>query len=147
MAFSLGKDGRIRALQINTGEVPTSVTTVYVGLLTTMPANAATLNLSTIVANEFPINANFYTGRQAITFGTMTNDSSGSRRNNNNSTPLAWTNTTGSTITVGGIFLTDAASTGTGLSLWIGPPDPGTATIFNTNQARVNINDLLLGVA
>lgn len=150
MGLTLGKDGKERALSVNTGSSVSSITTLYVGLLQSAPTGSDGMTLATLVdagqGNEFSINANFYTGRQAVTLGSITVDANGAVCYNNNGSPIEWTNTSGSTVSVAAFFITDAASGTSGSVLWVGTPDAGTASIATTKKASIAANDLMLKV-
>lgn len=76
MGLVLGKDGKTRSVEINTGSAVTQISTLYVGLLQSAPANMDGMDLVTLISsgqgNEFTIGASFYTGRKSITVGTVT---------------------------------------------------------------------------
>ena len=150
MGLALGLDGKTRAVDINKGSSVTAITTLYVGLLQSAPANMDGMNLATLVGagqgNEFSINANFYTGRQAITIGATSTDANGAVAYNNNVAAIEWTNTSGSTIDIPAFFITDAASGTSGQVIWVGTPDAGTATIANTAKASIVAADLMIKV-
>jgi len=152
MGLLLGIDGKKRAVNINAGVSVSAITTLYVGLLQSAPAGMDGMDLATLVGagqgNEFTIGATFYAspGRKAITMGTVAADASGAIIYNNNVSPVEWTNTTGSTVNIAGIFITDAASGTSGQVLWVGTPDAGTASIGNTLKASIAANDLILKV-
>lgn len=150
MGIFLGLDGKQRAVDINKGSSVTAITTLYVGLLQSAPANMDGMNLALLVgagqASEFSINANFYTGRKAITIGSTTTDANGAIAYNNNVSALEWTNTTGSSIFVAAFFITDVASGTSGQVIWVGIPDAGTATIANNAKASISASDLMLKV-
>jgi len=150
MGIVLGSGGKQRAVEINTGTAVAQVSTLYVGLLQSAPSGMDGMSLSTLISagqgNEFTINANFYTGRKAVTVGSITTNSNGAVCYNNNSPAIEWTNTTGSTVSVAGFFITDASSGSSGSVLWVGTPDAGTASIVNTQTATINANDLMLKV-
>ncbi len=146
MGLLLGKDGKERAVTVNKGSTVTSITTLYVGLLQSAPAK---MTLATLVGsgqgNEFSIGATFYTGRKAVTMGSVTTDANGAICYNTGSA-IEWTNTTGSTVNVAAFFITDASSGTSGSVLWVGTPDAGTASIATTKKATINANDLMLKV-
>lgn len=150
MGLVLGIDGKRRALDINKGSSVTPLSTLYVGLLQEAPANMDAMDLALLVDSdhgaEFTINANFYSGRQAITLGATMADHNGATVTNNNSTPIEWTNSTGSTIEVAALFITDAASGTSGQVVWVGTPDAGTATIANGSDARISLEDIILRI-
>lgn len=150
MALVMGYDGKERALKATTGDSVASITTLYVGLLQAAPSGMDAMDLATLVGagagNEFAINANFYSARKSIPLGSITVDATGAVRSNNNGSPLDWANTSGSTKTVAAIFITDAASGTSGLVLWVGAPDAGTATIANGRSAKITSGDLFLKV-
>ena len=150
MSLVMGLDGKERAMKATTGDAVSSISTLYVGLLQSAPAGMDGMTLATLVGagagDEFAINANFYSARKAITFGSITVDASGAIRTNNNGSPLDWANTSGSTKTVAAMFITDAASGTSGLVLWVGAPDAGTATILTGRSAKINSGDLILKV-
>ncbi len=150
MGLLLGIDGKERALGVSLGQSYSAITTLYIGLLQAAPVNMDGMDLATLISagqgNEFTVNANFYTGRKAITFGTITADQDGAACNNNNAVAVEWTNISGVDIDVQAFFITDASSGGSGKVLWVGTPDAGTATIVNTKKASINSGDLLLKV-
>lgn len=147
MGMTLGLDGKTRAVEASLGRTVATFTTVYVGLLTTYPSNADGLNLASLAANEFAVNSNFYTGRKAITFSTVTASHTGAYVESDDNPALTWTNSTGSDVVIGGIFLTNIPSgTSGGLALWVGTPDSGTATIPNGQNAVIGVDDMLLRI-
>ena len=150
MGLVLGKDGKTRSVEINTGSAVSQISTLYVGLLQSAPANMDGMDLATLISsgqgNEFTIGASFYTGRKSITVGSISADKNGAICYNNNGSPVEWTNTTGSDVNVLAFFITDVASGGSGKVLWVGTPDAGTATIGNTYKASISANDLMLKV-
>lgn len=142
MGLILGRDGKQKALEAATSG------TLYVGLLQAVPTDADGMSLATLIGsgagNEFPINADFYTGRKSVTLGSITVDANGAIRYNTNA--LSWSNTSGSTVTVAGMFLTDAASGSSGDVLWVGAVDVGTASVGNGLSANLTVGGLKLGV-
>lgn len=150
MGLILGIDGKERALGVNVGQSFSAIPTIYVGLLQAAPADMDGMDLATLISsgqgNEFTINANFYTGRKAITFGAITADKDGATCTNNNVVAVEWTNTTGSDIDVLAFFITDVSSGGSGKVLWVGTPDAGTATIVDTKKASISPGDLIIKV-
>lgn len=142
MGMVLGRDGKEKALEA------ASEGTLYVGLLQAYPTGADGLALGTLIGsgsgNEFAIDTDFYTGRKAVTLGSIMVDANGAIRLNTGS--LSWTNTTGSTVVVEGIFITDAASGSTGDVRFVGTPDVGTTAIGNGLSATLSENGLKLGV-
>lgn len=150
MSVVLGYDGKQRALNINKGDVVAQVTNLYVGLLQSSVADMDGMELSTLIhssnGDEFPIDADFYTGRQEITLSVAVTDANGSYSENNNVTPIEWTNNTGSTIEIEGFFITDAASGSAGQVLWVGTPDAGTATINDGAKATLQAGDLIVRI-
>lgn len=147
MGMVLGVDGKTRALQASLGLSVSTFTTVYVGLLHTLPANYDGLSMTSLVTNEFAINSNFYTGRKAVTFGSISTDHTGAVTASTNSPAVSWTNNTGSTVTIAGLFVTNIISGSSGgLVLWVGDPDSGTAQIPNGQQASIGVGDMVLKV-
>lgn len=146
MGATLGSGGIARAVKINTGEAVSTLSTLYVGLLSTFPADAHKLSLATLSSSEFAISADFYTARKAVTMGTFSSLSDGTGYKDSAAPTLTWANTSGSTKNVAGFFITDASSGTSGSVLWVGTPDGGTSTITTGNSAQLTAGDLRLGV-
>lgn len=147
MGMVLGVDGKTRAVQASLGLPVSTFTTVYVGLLQTMPSNYDGLSFASLATNEFPVNSNFYTGRKAVTFGSVSADHTGAVVASADIPAVSWTNNTGSTVTIAGLFVTNIVSGSSGgLVLWVGDPDSGTANIPNGQQASIGVGDMLLRV-
>lgn len=150
MGLMLGLDGKTRALDINKGLSVSAITTLYVGLLQSAPANIDGMDLATMVhssnGNEFSIGASFYTSRKSITLGLTTTNQNGAYAQNNNVAAIEWTNSTGSTINIPAFFITDAASGTIGNVIWVGLPDAGTATIYNGAKASITTGDLVIRI-
>lgn len=147
MGFTLGLDGKKRAVKTNTSANPPEITTFYVGLLETLPADYDGLSFyDLVVGNEFVPSANFYTGgRKAITFNsTPTGDKNGA--GTPNLIAVSWDNTTGGVVPVEGAFITDTQSGTSGLSLWVGPPDIGTMNIADGDPALIDVGSLFAAV-
>lgn len=136
MGMLLGKDGKTRAVQVNTGTDPAAITTLYIGLLATLPASYDGLALAGaggIASYECPLTpSGWYTGRKAITFGAVTSDAAGAIASNTGGA-TSWQNLSGNTVSVAAFFITDAASGSTGSVLWVGTPDSGTITLTDTS--------------
>lgn len=150
MGSKLGRNGKLNAVNCNIGAAVTDYGTLYIGLLQNDPANMDALTLVDLVSggqgSEHAINANFYTGRKTISFGTPTVSSLGAVSPSNVGSPVSWTNTTGSSVAVGGYFITDAASGTAGDVLWIGTPDAGPMVIANNDTIQFTDGDLTVRV-
>ncbi len=151
MGLVLGLDGKIRAMEATTGRPVASISsTLYVGLLNSVPADLDGLDLITLISpsygDEFSINPNFYTGRKAIQLSSISADKDGAVVENNNPLPIEWENKTGFDIQVSAFFITDVAAGASGNVLWVGTPDAGTATIANNSKATISAGDLILKV-
>lgn len=150
MGLVLGLDGKRRAMDINKTDAVPQITTLYVGLLQAAPANMDGMDLAMLIhpdhGNEFTIDPDFYTGRQAIQLSLTTTNELGATVFNNNPVAIEWLNSTGSDIDIAGFFLTDVISGDSGQVIWVGTPDAGTATIFDGTSATVSENDLILRI-
>lgn len=150
MGLSLGIDGKRKAMEASKGAGITAITTLYVGLLQTAPANMDGMDLATLInpvnGNEFSLSPNFYDMRREITIGAVMADHSGATASNNNVAAIEWTNNTGSIINVEALFITDAASGSSGQVMWVGTPDAGTATIAVGAKASIITGDLILRI-
>lgn len=135
------------------GAFPSAPTTVYVGLFTTNPADAGTLaspqdgtemstsNGSTGFSNYARVSITAASGWNAI--AAATGDSTGQQITNNAQLPpsgTSWTNNGGSTVTISGIGIWDAA-TGTNLLFWfaITAQQVTTTNAFQINAAGLTV--------
>jgi hypothetical protein len=140
MSLRLGYHGKLNAVTTNISG------SLYVGLLTALPANADGASYATVIANEFSISANFYSGRKPIVFTAPVVDHNGAVAYSN-STLQEWDNTSGSDIFIFGFFITDSAASGTpGQVLWIGEPDEGSVMIRNGKKASFSGGTITVGV-
>lgn len=150
MGLQLGRDGKIRAVQINVGVSVTPIGTLYVGLLSDLPGGYNTFTLLeavSTVGTEFTPSANWYTGgRQSISIEDPPSYIGGAGAHALNDSAVQWTNTTGSPIDIKGVFITDAQSGTTGQVLWIGPPDVGTMTVADGAPVDIFVGGLLCGI-
>lgn len=142
MGLVLGYDGKQRALQASLGTAPSAIGTIYVGFLQSAPADMDGMTLATLVSagqgNEFSINANFYTGRKAITFSPSITVNATGATTSNSGADITWTNTSGSAIEIKGLFITSAASGTSGQVLWVGTPDIGTGVLNNGETVTIS---------
>ena len=149
MGLLLGRDGKTRAMQAATGTAVGSIATLYIGFLQAAPADMDGMTLTTLVSagqgNEFTINANFYTGRKSITLGSITTDQAGAVIHSSGA-DVTWTNTTGSSVEIRAMFITDQASGTAGNVLWVGTPDVGSAFVANGQTATISANTLELRI-
>lgn len=141
MGMLLGKDGKTRAIQVNTGTDPAAITTLYIGLLATLPANYDGLSLAGAGGIASYECSGWYTGRKVVTFGSVTSDAAGAIASNTGGM-TSWQNLSGSTVSVAAFFITDAASGSTGSVLWVGTPDSGTVTLTDTSIIQYVAGDL-----
>ena len=145
MAMTLGKDGKERAMASLTGASTSAVSTVYIGMLDTLPAGYDGLDAATLLANEASI-TNFYipsTGRSSISFGSVTAGSAGASITNNSS--ASWVNNSGGSVLIEGLFLTDASAGTSGEILWVGSPNIA-ATFATGATMKIAVGDLRLQV-
>lgn len=135
MAMILCRDGKERALKASMGESLASLGPLYVGLMSSVPSGSSEdLILSDMSSYEMTINSNFYTARKEAEF-TYSYSSYSAGMLIKDDPSVEWTNTSGSSITIAGVFITNAASGSSGKLLWIGVPDKGSAVITNGNKA------------
>lgn len=151
MALVLGLDGKTAALQAGTGQAVSSAGTLYVGLLSALPANYDGVSLSTVTGNELN-SASFYvpaTGRTAIPgLGSITTDQNGAVIANTGA-DIVWTNNSGGTVVVGGFFITDTsnpANDGSGKIFWVGLPSTGSLSFDNGEAVTITAGDLTLKI-
>lgn len=132
MGMILGFDGRNRALAASMGGSASALPSLYLGLLSASPLTHIDKDLGDllIACPELPVSASFYSGRKLITFTNPLSDlDGGSYVSNDNSSPIVWSNTSGSPINVGGLMITTSASGSGGLVLWLGVPEVGAVTV------------------
>ena len=150
MGATLGRNGKLNAVNCNIGAAVTDYGTLYIGLLQVAPSGFDALTLTDLVSagqgNEHAINANFYTGRKVISFAAPTVSSLGAVSLSNVGSPVTWTNVTGSSQTVAGYFITNAASGTSGDVLWVGTPDAGSLIISNNGTLQFADGDISVRV-
>lgn len=147
----LGLDGKDRALQASLGIVaPSAITTLYVGLLATLPANHDGLDLATLLGgNEHTATGSWYTGgRKAVDVATELSAIQGDHdgRYVTVSIELDWPNTSGADEDIAGVFVTNVQSGTSGLSLWVGPPDIGGQVAADGGSAKIVADGLTLRI-
>lgn len=154
MGMQLALDGKVIAVTANTFGGSFYPGTTYVALMSSYPANADGLNLTQLLAYEFTPSADWYTGGRKVgafdptpTYGDGTgghNPEDGVGAYNTNT--LTWSNTSGASVEVFGLFVCNVQVGDVGLVYWIGTPDVGTMTIENGSQLDIFPGGLLLGV-
>lgn len=154
MGMQLALDGKVVAVWANTAGGAFFPGTMYLGLMSSYPANADGLNLTELLAYEYTPSADWYTGgRKVIEFDPVPTYGDGTGGNNPedgvgafNTNTLTWTNTSGSPVDVPGIFVCNVQTADVGSVYWIGQPDVGTMTIEDGSQLDIFPGGVLLGV-
>lgn len=150
MGSTLGREGKLNAVNCNIGAAVTDYGTLYIGLLQVAPADMDAMTLATLVGvgagNEHAIAGTFYTARKVISFGTPTVSATGAVALSNVGSAVSWTNVSGSSKTVAAYFITDALTGTSGHVLWVGTPDVGTITVANNGTLQFTDGDLTVRV-
>ena len=124
MTVVLGKDGKERAITASIDGSTSSLGTLYLGLLTTLPTGYDGMDASTLLTSNEASITSFYipsTGRSSISFGSVTAGSAGASISNDSS--VSWTNNSGASVLVEGVFVTNSATGTSGEILWVGAPN------------------------
>ena len=150
MGMVLGLDGKLRAVQINTGAAPSTIAQYYVGLLSTLPADYDGMTLEdlvSLVGTEFTPSGTWYTGgRVAIDFEDPPGVNGATGCYALNTTSAQWTNTSGASVDIEGVFITDVQSGNSGGVYWVGPPDVGTMTVVDGDPVDIFVGGMQVGV-
>lgn len=157
MGMVLGREGKLYSVMWSTGQAVPNITgaTLYCGLLSSLPAGYDGMDLQNLVSiqgTEFTPTASWYTGgRQAISFDAIPTYPADEADlalgiGSYNTSQVSWANTSGSLVTVPGVFITNVQSGSSGPSLWVGTPDPGDRDVPNGESFTIEVGGMLVGV-
>lgn len=150
MGSTLGREGKLNAVNCNIGAAVTDYGTLYIGLLQSAPSGMDAMTLATLVGagagNEHAVNSNFYSARKAIVFSAPTVSDAGAVAISGVGSVVSWINVSGATKTVAAYFITNALSGTSGDVLWVGTPDVGTITVADNGTLQFADGDLTVRV-